>query len=271
MNTNPLRVLFLAVSLLLLITGGWYLYSRPIPPELVVLASQGTSAVDGGSVLLPGDVLEAGKRVRVGSSPLYAQFGDETMARLEFDAGTVFRHRGRPLGPKSAELEVESGRGVLQVETGSFILDFPAITLLVEKGTLRWRLRSTHRELTVDPSVQLFLVSDGGTVPVEQTDVAVSETSLKPDWPVNSHPLEEYEQYSTLRPGKDVLRSLAGHSEPDEPAESLLEVFGHWVRDQWGNVYLYNSEGNQLNLRSAGPDERMFTVDDRRWSARVSR
>lgn len=271
MNPNRFRAVFLAVSLLLFLTGGLYLYNRPFPAGFEVQASRGASGVLGGSVLLPGDTLETGDRVRVGSSALYLEFGEEPLIRTRFSPRSRFRHEGRSLGAGSLELKPETGEGVARVDTGRLLLTFPGKTFLLEHGLFRWRLQPGDPKFERRESTRLFVVRDGETVPVAETNLAVSEAFPRLNWPTNPHPIENYEQYSTLTPGSDVLRSLVNHSTPGEPAESLLDVFGHWVRDRWGNVYLYGIREDRLELRSAGPDERLFTGDDRRWSTQLNR
>lgn len=267
------------LGLIGLVVLGWgYLLNVPVPGSLEVVTSRSSSGVVDGKVLLPGDEVLTGQDVRVESSPLtlrYVRSGNR-LGRMRIFESSRFGHRGQPLGPGSVMLSLVRGKGMLTLDDSvKIILGINGETYLVRRGFFRWSIGRRGVDLAIGKSARVYVIEDGETIPVRNADpevnLTVEETPPDIRWSSNPHPFDDYEHHGTLRPGGRVLKSLLSRARLRGVPESPLEAFGHWVRDRWGNVYLYSTHDGTISLRSPGPDQGLFTDDDRIWSETVSR
>ncbi|MFB6344339.1 MAG: hypothetical protein ABEK50_01000 [bacterium] len=249
------------------------LNEAPTPPNFKVVKSFSTSGIVNGSVLLPGDAINTGHKVRVKAGSLYGKLGTSNIMRVQFEGGSRFVHRGRPRSPNSLLIDVLEGRGAMRVNGEPQGLRFGDEFFILRRGTLRWVYESDRLQLTIGASTRLSVRRQGVPVSIEQTSATVeTRKDVVFKWPSdgNPNPVDDYQQHSTLTRGQVVLNRLLSASRNGKVPRSPLDYFGHWVRDRWGSVYLYKPHEEGASLRSPGPDKRLFTEDDRVWKGRIN-
>jgi hypothetical protein len=75
------------------------------------------------------------------------------------------------------------------------------------------------------------------------------------------HPVGENHEITEALAGRNRLRLVL--IPPDHPA---INARGEWC-DRWGTPWFFHQRsGTAMELRSAGPDRRLFTADDATWA-----
>ncbi|MFB6357074.1 MAG: hypothetical protein ABEJ65_11245 [bacterium] len=257
----------LLVLTLLFVAG---LLTSSASPSLYVIRSSGGSVLRSKTVLLPGQSIESMGDIEVLEAPLNVQTraGD---VRFQFKSGThVQILRVQQISQANREitrvvLDHDRGSGVVHVDSGKVIHYFPGGSVQQTSGVMSWTL---HNDSGV---IQVRNRSDIHVVGNRLVNISVQETRLKqvPELKSPIPPPVEY-QSGTLESLNSVRRRINRFSRKHKKPGSIREVFGYWVRDRWGNPYLYRPRKSRFVLRSSGPDGVMFTRDDRRRVIRWS-
>lgn len=270
-TSHPRR--FWSVALLVLGGGfGLLLWTTPEPPPMTVLRSRGGSARGGGGVLVPGDVLRSGDGVRVLTAPLYLERGEGSM-RFRLVPGSRMRIQGISSGRPELRLRHDSGRGTAVVRQGRVSHRWKGLRFMQTAGSLRWSLGSDGMVLIVGTTAEGVWWVDGDTAPLRtppaslRTAVAVRQGTPSNLRDVSPETPLFYHKIGSLVPPEDLVSEVSRTLREQGPPSSLIDVFGHWPRDRWGQVYLLDSRGSRTRLRSAGADGVLETADDRRWVA----
>ncbi len=267
----------LAGVLLVLTAGlGVYLARHTAGVDLTVQSTRGDATRTAGGILLPGMTVSAGETVRTHRGPLELRnpAGDlqvhlNPASRLLF-AGTLGRAGGTHLWHGTAP---DAGRSY--TDGPRIVHRWNRARLVQDHGRLGWRWRPPRLELTVGRDLRAHWKLPGGTLPLAAAS-ASDPPSVRlgadtgPLFPVREPPLAARRNTSLIAPD-DLMDRLAEHARERGIPDRLPAVFGHWVRDRWGTVYLYLPGENGFRVISAGPDGRFHTPDDRRWRRRVSR
>jgi len=242
------------------------LYSLQFPGfHLLVLSSEGGSILTGEDVLLPGEPIHTGDRVKSISHDLkmvsskqkiYYKQGagsDVTFVRVFGDTSRL-------------KIRVHSGDGQVRVKQGRVDLIISGMGYTIEKGALGWQEESGHVQLRRTDATQfnrfIPLGNDSSGNPVRMNVVK----SIAPDT-FPSIKMKKQWYSSSMESGTRVANGIEDyHSRHGSLPESLREVFGYWVRDRYGKVYLYIRRPDGFRLISGGSDQQLLTRDDRIWS-----
>ena len=277
MNRSPARSIRLKPVLvligLLLLGGVLFLYrSSPgtVRERMVILRSGGGSLGGRDRVLVRGDEISYGDSVEVLNRPLVVSLTDSSVV-LSFEPGSRWRYGGLSTGSQGPKLVVRKGEGRVRVRDRPVRLALPSRSLHVESGSLEWKVKGRKLEVRTGPRTAGYLVVDGSTVPLTErvsSGGAFAPPASGPEVPALPRTYSgPPAQSSSLISGDRLRRRLNRiRGRTGEYPRTLRGVFGHWLRDRWGNVYYYDPSPNGFVLISGGPDERLFTDDDRRWT-----
>lgn len=266
--------LILAAVLLVLTVGlGVHFARQGSGVTLTVQSTRGDAVRQSGGLLLPGTTVPAGETVRThrgplelrdGSGGLQVRLGPASRVQL---AGSLTRPDGVHLrhGP-------HPGQGQAYTREGSIVHHWNRARVVQDHGRLAWRWHPPRLELTLGRDLRGHWKVPGGTLPLRQTSrvgwlTHRVDTFEGPVFPVREPPLAA-RRNTSLIPPENLMDRLVDHARKRGVPDRLPVVFGHWVRDRWGTVYLYLPEGRTMRVISAGPDKRFYTPDDRRWQRR---
>ncbi len=242
--------------LVLLVSCSIFLIRTSPSSGLPIHYSGGGTVVEGGNVLVAGDKIHTGQELRVITQPLYLKSDQNRL--LYFPETTLKLLNKSP--NQQLVLSYRQGTGKITVHSGEIIHRWKTSRLLQTAGTLHWSYSSGKLNLTVDENFKgkwkkkgklIFEKKLNNLFPATLTPINLPPT--RPAWHQKIGNLVR-----TSRFAKKLKKYCQQHSIP----ENLLDIAGHWPRDPWGNIFLFRSRKNKLALRSAGPDEQIYTDDD---------
>lgn len=251
------RVSVLGLATVLIIGGFWLLWTtRSRSDGARVHRANGGSVVQGGKVLVAGRTLQTGEEIRVMEAPLYLVSGPN---RVQLASRSRLRVE-RILSDNQLQFGYHQGAGKTTVESGPIVHRWQDRVLRQTAGTLEWKFNGRELTLLVNEEFEGSWRQRENTeskITVEtgkKTFAGLKLPETRPGWHRKVGSIVEFGKF------QDQLKSyLKTNGQP----ENLLQVAGHWPRDSWGNLFLLVTTSDGLRLRSAGPDERMFTADDR--------
>jgi hypothetical protein len=220
--------------------------------HLIVANDSGQAVLTGEDVLLQGEPIRATETVRTLGGSLLLVTPDESIAlRLRPRSVVTIRHINSD--PPSLSLQVQEGTGTLNVRSGRATTDLAKHTLSIRGERFHWEENGGEWRVGFSNS------SRTGEHPLNDTlEVPAFQIPEAP-------PVQKRWHEGSIVTGKRVVDSVRSfRSRTGDWPSKLDAVFGFWVRDRWGGVYLYRTEPHPT-LRSAGPDGALFTSDDRTW------
>jgi hypothetical protein len=240
--------------------------------SLVVARSHGGTLGPLERILVEGSQIDIGDQLAVRRTPLIVTTPDRDVW-FEFKPGSEWWYRAALDPAPSVVIDIDSGQGRVAVSSGKVFLKISSILVRVEGGSLKWDSSPRSPVLRVGPGTELFVMDgngrkipvhegNSGMITIERVENSISvDTGLTVDrYPATT---------GTLIPGKQVLSSVLRFTANQDVPRSLKSVYGHWPRDRWGNIYFYRKRSGTMLIRSGGPDERLFTSDDRVWKGRT--
>lgn len=264
----------LALLTLLLVGGLLFLYrgcADPVDERFVTVRSGGGSLGGRDRIIVRGDAVSSGDRLEVLNRPLVVALSDTSVV-LRFESGSRWRYRGRYSDSRRPEVSVRSGAGRARARARPVRLVFPAVTLHLRGGLVQWTLDGNRLTVRATPRTLAYVKQSDTEIPLSRSDVYGGGVEVPRQDPVKSSGMPRNfsggpAQSSSLLSGGRLRRRIEETARrTGKYPETLVELFGHWVRDRWGNVYYYNPDGDGFTVVSGGPDGRLFTDDDRRWT-----
>lgn len=251
-------------------------FVRPGPDvRLTVQSTRGDAVRQSGGVLLPGMTVPAGETLRTHRAPLELRNGSGGI-QVRLDPASRTQVAGSLTRPDGLHLRHGSrpGGGQTYTREGRIVHRWKRARLVQDHGRLGWRWHPPKLRLTLGPDLRGHWKVPGGTLPLRPSPtsgwpVLRPDTTGGPLFPVRKPPPAARRNTSLIPPG-NLMERLADHARERGVPDRLPAVFGHWVRDRWGTVYLYLPEGNTMRIISAGPDGRFHTSDDREWLQRAT-
>lgn len=248
---------------LLFVSGLFLLNQAMNSPDFHFLTASehGGTVVRDGDVLLPGEPISSTDRISVIHHEFKAVSSDGAI-RMTLQPGSwVSYERVYPDTPV-VRARVYGGEGIFRVKGGRVELKFHDASLSVNRGIVSW-------DLTLQPpELRLSNYQGERQASFEGWRIMVDDELNSPFDDRNPAP-ERKEQWfvGSLESGPSVVEAVSAQAKRNHRRpENLTEVFGYWVRDRWGNPYLYWPRKDRFMVVSAGEDQAMFTDDDRRWS-----
>lgn len=201
-------------------------------------ATNGQAIINDQKVALPGTPIEMGDQLTVLDHPvsLVSTTGQSFLwvqpdSRLRLDYAEQ--------DPPRYYISIEAGGGALETSGTHFIFDPGSPKHKINEGTATWTM--TENALNFQRS--------------HHPNFSPRYLQQKTQWKQN--PIKRKEQWfvGSLEPERKVSESIRRyHQKRGQWPGSLREVFGYWVRDRFGQVYLYRHDGKKFTVESAGRD-----------------
>lgn len=219
--------------------------------DLLVHSDFGGSVKHGGDVLLRGEPIRSGESFQTIQAPLTLVTSDRSIAMRFTPGSDVTVNRVYPSSAR-INLTIRSGTGIIRVKQGHLTGTIGDRGVRLTDGILRWKQRKDRFNVSRDTSAGQN-DTPGVTPSLSLTVDQVPKTKQR--WHAGS-----------LMPGRTVKRAVQRYeNRHGEPPERLRDVFGYWVRDRRGNLFLYEHDQTGFTVTSAGYDQSLLTGDDQHW------
>lgn len=237
-------------------------YSSNSYDKPYLIRTKGGTLSATGKVLVQGDDLEPGDRLSVLTRS--AQLGLPKKFRLKLQSNSSLLYETYYPSSQSYGFRVSEGQGIADAGEKRLRLKFKNLQLELLEGRLRWKQQGSGVSLDVESESRLKIINSEDRVKKLQwvdQGIAMDTSRRVSDYPAKT---------GSLIPGSDVLKRVLEEATDDSPPQSLRDVFGHWVRDRWGNIYFYDRKKQKIIIKSGGPDERIGSDDDQTWTGTIN-
>lgn len=231
--------------------------------QLLVYSSNGGSVELGHDVLLKGEPIKTLDEVRVFHGPLELRSVGHRVGFVLNSGSRVRFNRVRSDTPL-VRMRVLNGSGTMAIQKGLGTVQVLGHDVTVQQGIFRWNLSKKRGLIKHSKKFR----GDLSQVEAAQETTVDTFSGDKMFDRGQQNRLKKKEKWyvGSLMKGQKVKAAVSHYtSKNGRRPRSLRNVFGYWVRDRWGQVFLYRPSDSRYRIISAGPDQTFLTGDDRTW------